>query len=278
RRGRISKPRPSALSCAALRGDEVPTMAPFGTSPSTNPSRATSASRASSRGGMAALTNRGSSAVGKSLYECTAISTWPAWMASRSAAVKTPTPMSGIGSEDRSPSVLMITSSEWWPLASNASRMAPAWVVARKLPRVPIRVTATKRVLSGLCWYNRQFARGRDGVKSGLVELEQLAQCLGVAVAAGSAGQLLDAHGGCVQQLVDDAAHRAGDLVSVARFKTGQPVVQSEQFGLDDVGGTLAQRGDRRRDFSHPLSGQVGRDFGGNEATRGLGVGFRVPP
>ena len=60
---------------------------------------------------MPAITNRGSSAVGKSLYECTAISTWPAWMASLSAAVKTPTPRSAIGSDDWSPSVLMITNS-----------------------------------------------------------------------------------------------------------------------------------------------------------------------
>ena len=49
-----------------------------------------------------------------------------------------------------------------------------------------------------------------------------------------------------MQQLVDDAAHGAGDLVAVGRFETGEPVVESEQFGLDDVGGTLAQRGDRR--------------------------------
>src|SRR3984957_5353656 len=123
--------------------------------------------------------------------------------------------------------------------------MPPAWGVASKLPRVPIRITSAKRLLSGICWYRGQFARSSDGVNSGLVELEQLAQCLGIAVAAGSAGQLLDAHGGCMEQLVDDAAHGPGDLVTVGRFETGQPVVQSEQFGLDDVGGALAQRGVR---------------------------------
>src|ERR1700743_1103869 len=124
--------------------------------------------------------------------------------------------------------------------------MAPAWVVASKLPRVPIRITSAKRLLSGICWYRRQFARSSDGVNSGLVELEQLAQCLGVAVAAGSAGQLLDAHGGCVQQLVDGAAHSPGDLVFLGRFHAGQSVVETQQLGLDDVGGPLAQRGDRR--------------------------------
>src|SRR6201994_5128605 len=99
--------------------------------------------------------------------------------------------MSAIGSCDWSPAVLTITSSARWPLASKASRMAPAWVVASKLPRVPIRITSTKRLLSGICWYSGQFARGGHGVNRGLVELEQLAQCLGVTVAAGSAGQLL---------------------------------------------------------------------------------------
>src|SRR3984957_8118870 len=105
--------------------------------------------------------------------------------------------------------------------------MPPAWVVASKLPRVPIRITSTKRSLSGICWHSGQFACGGDGVDGGLVELEQLAQCLGVAVAAGSARQLLDSHSGCVQQLVDDASDRAGHLVTVGRFETGQPVVQA---------------------------------------------------
>ena len=39
------------------------------------------------------------------------MSTLPSLMASRSAAVNTPTPMSAIGSVDRSPSVEMMTSS-----------------------------------------------------------------------------------------------------------------------------------------------------------------------
>src|SRR5271154_124354 len=125
--------------------------------------------------------------------------------------------------------------------------MPPAWVVASKLPRVPIRITSAKRLLSGICWYRGQFARSSDGVDSGLVELEQLAQCLGVAVAAGSARKLLNAHGGWVQQLVDNAAHSPRDFVAMGGFQAGQPVVQAQQFGLDDVGGTLAQRGDRRR-------------------------------
>src|ERR1700722_16031451 len=102
--------------------------------------------------------------------------------------------------------------------------MPPAWGVASKLPRVPIRITSAKRLLSGICWYRGQFARSSDGVNSGLVELEQLAQCLGGAGAAGGASQLCDSHGGWGQPLVDDTARGAGNLVPVGRFEAGQPV------------------------------------------------------
>ena len=91
------------------------------------------------------MRNRSSGAVGKSLYECTAMSTVPSWMASLSAAVNTPTPMSAMGALDRSPAVLMTTSSARCPLAISASRINPACVVARRLPRVPIRITVANR-------------------------------------------------------------------------------------------------------------------------------------
>ncbi|SHU48542.1 Uncharacterised protein [Mycobacteroides abscessus subsp. abscessus] len=89
---------------------------------------------------MAGITNRGSAAVGKSLYECTATSTTSSAMASRRAAVKTPTPICSTGAADWSPAVVTITSSASCPLARSASRIPPAWVVANRLPRVPIRI------------------------------------------------------------------------------------------------------------------------------------------
>jgi hypothetical protein len=125
----------------------VPTTDPAGNSPSTIPSRATSASRGSSRRGTAAITNLSSGAVGKSLYECTAMSTVPSAIASRSAAVKTPTPISATGSLDLSPAVAISTSSAWRPLASIAALMMPAWVVASRLPLVPIRMTASRELV-----------------------------------------------------------------------------------------------------------------------------------
>ena len=89
-RSTTSRPRPSARSCAARRGEPVPTRAPAGSSPRVRPSRATSTSRGSSRGGTAASDEPAAGAVGRSLSECTARSTSPASRASRSAVTNTP--------------------------------------------------------------------------------------------------------------------------------------------------------------------------------------------
>ena len=145
RRGRISKPRPNALSCAVRRGLEVPITEPAGNSPRTSPSRATSASRASSRGGIAAIVNRGilggrqilvrvhgdiHPAVVDGLAQCRGEDT-DADRGDRIAARS-------------SPSVAMMTNSAWCPLATRASLMTLAWVFANRLPRVPIRMRSAK--------------------------------------------------------------------------------------------------------------------------------------
>ena len=65
--GTISCPRPRASSCAVRRGEPVPMRAPAGSSPRVSPSRATRTSRASSRGGTAAMTSPSAGAVGRSL-------------------------------------------------------------------------------------------------------------------------------------------------------------------------------------------------------------------
>jgi len=41
------------------------------------------------------------------------------------------------------------------------------------------------------------------------------------------------------------------------------------------AGGALAQRGDRRGDLGHPLTGQVAGDLGGDDGAGGVGVGGR---
>jgi len=76
-----------------------------------------------------------------------------------------------MGAEDRSPSVLMVTSSAGWPLAIRASLTPAAWVVANRLPRVPIRITCANRLLAGLwrragveiAWHDWQFSRSDGG-------------------------------------------------------------------------------------------------------------------
>ena len=57
-----------------------------------------------------------------------------------------------MGADDWSPAVLMVTNSAGWPLAIRASRTVAAWVVANRLPRVPIRITWANRLLGGLFW------------------------------------------------------------------------------------------------------------------------------
>ena len=90
-----------------------------------SPSRATSASRGSSRGGTAAMTSPSAGAVGRSLYECTAKSISLASSASRSAETNTPTPSCGTGAVDRSPAVTISTSSTARPVRSRSAPRRP---------------------------------------------------------------------------------------------------------------------------------------------------------
>src|SRR5436305_4324066 len=115
----------------------------------------------------------------------------------------------------------MVTNSAAWPLAISASLIPAAWVVANRLPRVPIRITWANWLFREIASRHGQFACGY-GIDSRLVEFEKLAQRLGVAVAAGGAGELLDPHCGCVQQLVHHPAHGAGHLFALGTFQPGQ--------------------------------------------------------
>ena len=75
-----------------------------------------------------------------------------------------------MGADDRSPAVVMITNSAGWPLAIKASLTTPAWVVASKLPRVPIRITFANRLLCGLfraAWQTTSASRAGARVESG---------------------------------------------------------------------------------------------------------------
>ena len=136
--GTVSIGRPSAASCAMRRTAPVPTRAPGGSCARVRPSRATSASRGSSRGGTAAMTSPSAGAVGRSLYEWTARSISLASKASRSAETNTPTPSWATGAVDRSPLVVIRTSSTGSPVRSSiACATRPACASASALPLVP---------------------------------------------------------------------------------------------------------------------------------------------
>ncbi len=138
--GTTFSPSPSARSWVIRRGEPVPTVDPGGNSPRVSPSRATSASRGSSRFDTAASAMPGSGAVGRSLKECTAMSTLPSSNAWRTADVNTPTPISAIGADDWSPGVATGTSSTLHPAFSSILAIVPVWAIASLLPRVPMRM------------------------------------------------------------------------------------------------------------------------------------------
>ena len=76
-----------------------------------------------------------------------------------------------------------------------------------------------------------------------------------------------------MQQLVHHPPHGAGNLLALGALKPGQPVVQTQQLGLDHVGGPLAQGGHRRGDLSHPLPCQVSGNFVRHDVASGVDVG-----
>lgn len=98
------------------------------------------------------------------------------------------------------------------------------------------------------------------------VEVEELAERGGVVATVALAGQLLDAHRRLVQQLLDDAVHRALHLAAGRLVEVRQLLVEPHELGVDDLVGARAQGGERRRHrlLHHPV-GEVGRHLGGHE-------------
>ena len=166
------------------------------------------ARRASGRRGRRA-TSRGSSraarrparcpsaaAVGRSLSECTARSTSPASRASRSAETKTPVPPSWASGARGRVAVgghLDQLDRRGRCAAASASATCSDWAVASALRRVPSR----RAVMPG---HLRPLRRGSTSARVTAstafgVEREQLGQGVGVGLAAGLVGELLDPDG-----------------------------------------------------------------------------------
>ena len=252
----------------------MPTVAPGGSSARVRPSRATSASRGSSRGGTAAMCSPGRAAVGRSLYECTAKSI-SRRSARRAARRRTrPTPSRCTGAVERSPAVTTSTSSTGRPVAAVRPRRpgrtgpspgrCPGYRGAgghrplrrRGVGRLPIR---------------RRRGRGsRRRIAGGLgTEVEQLAQQGRVLVAAGLGGELAHPHGGRVQQPLHHPVHRAGHLGALLVGQVRPALGQPAQLGGDHLVGPPAQGGHGGRHVGAAQPGEEALDLGGHDLDGG---------
>src|SRR5690606_15294904 len=92
RRSSSSRSGRRARSCAWRRSDEVPTRAPCGSSSKRATWLETKASKGSARSRMAPMAKPDSSSIGTSFSECTAMSAWPACMATSSSLRNRPLP------------------------------------------------------------------------------------------------------------------------------------------------------------------------------------------
>ena len=126
-----------AARCAAA--SRCRSAAPAGSSPSTLPSRATSASRGSSRCGTAASTAAGPARWAGPCRSARRRRPRRA-PARRAAPRRTPRrPAAATGADERSPDVLISTSSQVCPAARSRSATIPVWAMASALGRVPMR-------------------------------------------------------------------------------------------------------------------------------------------
>ena len=205
------------------------------------------------------------------------MSTRPSWMASRSAAVKTPTPIVGDrlagsvafgGDDDQLGGVPLGRQGVFDGTGLGLRQQAaPGADPDDGLPSVT-QVLSRSVVTKG----NSRSSDGVDGLR---VELEQFAQRLGVAVAAGRAGQLLDPHRRGVQQLVDDAAHGRATSSRCAASSPGSRLSSRSSSASTTSAARWRSAVTVGRDLGHPLSGQVVGHFSGDDRAGGLGVGRR---
>ena len=187
--------------------------APAGRSASFAPSRATSASRGSSRGGMAASVIPCAAPVGRSLSECTAKSTSPRSRLSRNALTKTPVPPICVScSLLTSPSVVTPTISTGRPVRSVRSlATSPDCATAIGLRRLPSRKGCPPSLAPLLIGDVGSFDFGAcHCLNRTRVEVEKHPQRGLVFFAARRRREFLYPDGRRMQQLVYHSAHRLG--------------------------------------------------------------------
>ena len=129
-------------SCAARRGEPVPTRAPSGSVSNVQPAVVQRQSAVAPRGGIARISKPGQGSAGRSLQLWTAKSICPSSSARRIALANTPVwpccAKSTRWARVVSPWVVMIcTSSGWLRCGVRASTTSWVWARARAEPRVP---------------------------------------------------------------------------------------------------------------------------------------------
>src|SRR5215212_466917 len=169
-----------------------------------------------------------------SLAEWTATSIRRASSASSISLTKTPRePISPKGFvRSLSPAVVIGTSAISTPSALRRSAASSACVSARRLPRLPIRISIA-----------RPF------------QPEQVPDGVGVRRAVGPGGRLLQTDGRVVQQLVDDLHSERLDGAALLRSKVGQPAAGAAQLPKSNLLGVPPQRSDRRDHAARCLPG-----------------------
>ena len=95
-------------------------------------------------------------------------------------------------------------------------------------------------------------------------------QCARVTAAAALLGELLDPHSGGVEQLLDDAVDRLGDLVTLGRVEVREAPREPGEFGGDDVLGAPTQGTHRGGDRLGAAHREVLGDLRRDQVSRGL--------
>src|SRR3954451_14344033 len=156
-----------------------------------------------------------------SFAEWTATSIRPAKSASSISLTNTPRePISPKGFvRSLSPAVVMGTSAISTPSARRRAAASSACVSARRLPRLPIRISIAR-----------------------LFQPEQVPDGVGVRRAVRSGGRLLQTDGRVVQQLVDDLHGESLDGPAFLRSEIGQPAAGAAQLPKSNLLGAPSQR------------------------------------
>src|SRR3954468_18172114 len=187
-----------------------------------------------------------------SFAEWTATSIRPSSNASSISFTKTPRePISPNGFvRSLSPAVVIGTSAISIPSPRKRSAASSAWVSARRLPLLPIRMRVKAEEVT-------------DGVR--------------VSRAVRTGGRLLQPHRRVVQQLVDDLDGHSLDGAPLLGREVGQAPLRAVELAQADLLGPRAQRGDRRYDAARSLPRPEALGLLGDDRLGASGGGLPCP-